>query len=142
MRRSVFFLLAGCLIAALTAGGRTTASPQAAATGSIKGRVRLTGKPPSNLIIRMGLDPKCSQLYKDKRPVQESVVASPDGGLANVFVNLQGKFPFTPVPTAPVVIDQGDCVYHPRVVGARVGQDLEVRNSDALRHNVHGYSDG
>ena len=39
-----------------------------------------------------------------------------------------------------MTIDQRACVYVPRVVGARVGQTLQVRNSDELLHNVHGVS--
>jgi plastocyanin len=67
-------------------------------------------------------------------------MASVDGSLANVFVRLQGTFPQTPVPTEPVVIDQRACIYIPRVVGARVGQTLQLQNSDNWLHNVHGLS--
>lgn len=88
----------------------------------------------------MGLDPKCNQLNSAKRPVQETVLVSADGGLANVFVNLKGSFPATPVPTEPVTIDQHGCIYFPRVAGIRAGQTLVIRNSDALRHNVHSVS--
>ena len=79
-------------------------------------------------------------LNAGKRPIQEIVAATADGSLANVFVSLQGSFPATPVPAEPVTIDQRACVYVPRVVGARVGQTLQVRNSDELLHNVHGVS--
>ena len=60
--------------------------------------------------------------------------------MANVFVSLQGTFPATPAPTAPVTIDQRGCVYLPRVVGVQVGQTFQVRNSDGLLHNVHSSS--
>jgi hypothetical protein len=42
-------------------------------------------------------------------------------------------------PRAPT-IDQQGCTYHPRVQGARVGQTLEVKNSDATLHNIHSMS--
>jgi len=142
-QRSLFVLTACLAAVSIGVGRHTTAAPQAAAsTGSIKGRIRLSGKAPGNSIIRMGLDPKCVQINQGKRLLQETVVTSADGGLANVFVRLQGSFPPTPVPTEPVTIDQRGCVYHPRVIGARVGQTLEVRNSDALHHNVHSLSAG
>jgi plastocyanin len=117
-----------------------TTSAQTAKQGTIKGHVRVNGTVPGNPVIRMGMDPMCAKLNAGKRPVQEIVAATADGSLANVFVSLQGSFPATPVPAEPVTIDQHACVYVPRVVGARVGQTLQVRNSDELLHNVHGVS--
>ena len=121
-------------------GGPQTASPAAAGGGSVAGRVRLAGKPPANALIRMGVDPMCSRANAGKRVMQETVVADKDGGLANVFVRVVGTFPRAPAPPQPVVIDQRGCVYVPRVVGVRVGQTLQVHNSDALLHNVHSVS--
>ena len=112
-------------------------SGQSGGRGVIKGHVKLLGKLPGNPIIRMGMDPKCAQMNTGKRTVQETVMAALDGSLANVFVSLEGSFPQTPVPAEPVVIDQRGCVYRPRVLGARVGQTLQVKNSDDLLHNVH-----
>jgi plastocyanin len=108
--------------------------------GTIRGHVAAKGKVPGNPIIRMGMDPMCAKLNAGKRTVQEIVAASADGSLANVFVSLQGSFPATPVPAEPVTIDQRGCVYVPRVVGAQVGQAVQVRNSDELLHNVHSTS--
>jgi plastocyanin len=109
-------------------------------TGVIKGHVHLTGKLPGNPYIRMGVDPMCSQANAGKKVVQEYVAAAIDGSLANVFVRLQGNVPQTPVPSQPVLLDQHACIYTPRVIGVRVGQTLQVKNSDSFQHNVHGYS--
>ena len=125
-------------------GRRDDAPPPPVETtkgGTIKGHVAVKGTVPGNPIIRMGMDPMCAKLNAGKRPVQEIVSADADGSLANVFVSLQGTFPASPVPSEPVAIDQRACIYDPRVVGARVGQTLQVRNSDALLHNVHSVSD-
>ena len=130
-------VLACCVMAAALAGAPAA---QTAGRGSIKGHIVLAGKLPGNSVIRMGMDPKCAQINKGKRVVQEIVAASLDGSMANVFVKLQGAFPQTPAPTGPVTIDQRGCVYGPRVVGVRVGQTLQVRNDDELIHNVHGLS--
>ena len=108
--------------------------------GSIKGHVHVTGKVPGNSVIRMGKDPKCSEMNKGKQVIQEAVKATIDGSLANVFVRLEGAFPATPVPKTPVTIDQRSCFYSPRVAGVRVGQTLEIRNDDNLLHNVHSVS--
>jgi plastocyanin len=88
----------------------------------------------------MGPDPICTQMHGAERVVQPVVLVGASGGLANVFVTLEGSFAAAPVATAPVTLDQRGCVYAPRVIGARVGQTLEVRNSDSLLHVVHGVS--
>jgi plastocyanin len=134
LRSIVFACVTVCVLAHTPAA--------AAAVGTIKGRVRLGGAPPGNPVIRMRVDPMCAKINRGKLVVEELVMASKDGGLANVFVKLQGAFPRTPVPTNTVTIDQRDCVYAPRMIGARVGQTLLVRNSDPLLHNVHSLSSG
>ena len=82
----------------------------------------------------------CAKVNTGKRVIQEAVMTSADGGLANVFVRLQGTFPQTPVPAQALTLDQTGCVYRPRVVGMRVGQTLQIKNSDAFLHNVHSQS--
>jgi plastocyanin len=109
-------------------------------TGTLRGHIVLTGKPPGNPFIRMGVDPKCSALNAGHRVIQESAMVTADGSVANVFVRLDGTFPKTAVPTEPVVIEQRACVYRPRVIGMRVGQSLQIRNDDDLLHNVHSSS--
>jgi hypothetical protein len=109
-------------------------------TGTIIGRVHFTGRPPGNPVIRMGMDPKCADLIRGRQVIQEQAMVSADGGVGNVFVRLEGSFPATPVPSAPVVVYQRSCIYGPRVVGMRVGQRLVVRNDDDLMHNVHSSS--
>jgi plastocyanin len=113
---------------------------QGRATGTIEGHVRLTGPAPANPIIRMGADPMCGRMNARKRQDQQIVVRAADGGLANVFVDLQGTFPATPVSSEQVKIDQRGCIYTPRVVGARVGQTLVITNSDSVLHNLHSIS--
>jgi plastocyanin len=134
LRRPVFFLL---LIALMVAAADGFAQGN---TGTIRGHVHLTGKLPGNPIIRMGMDPMCSKMNAGKRVIQDYVAATIDGSLANVFLRLTGNFPQTPVPTQPVVIDQQGCIYSPRVVGVRVGQTVQIKNSDPLLHNVDGLS--
>jgi carboxypeptidase family protein len=135
MRRQLLVVFAVCLLVSAVPGADERAAGN---TGTIKGLVRLSGKPPGNVVIHMGMDPMCAKMYAGKRPVDEVVVVtSAAGGLANVFVKLEGSFPSAPVPTQPVVVDQRGCFYVPRMLGARVGQVLRIKNSDNLLHNVH-----
>ena len=142
MTRGVFVSSVGSVIAAtmLIRAQPGLDRAQTTAAGTVQGHVRLSGPPPGNTIIRMGVDPRCSQMNGGKRVVQETVVTITDGSLANVFANLTGPFPPSLPPADPVTIDQRRCIYAPRVVGARVGQTLEFRNSDETLHNVHSLS--
>jgi plastocyanin len=102
--------------------------------------VRINGPAPENDAIRMNADPMCSKANGGRRVIDEVVTVAADGALANVFVELVGTFPDTPVPAEPVSIDQRGCLYRPRVIGLRAGQALQIRNSDDGLHNVHGTS--
>jgi plastocyanin len=130
-------LAAAVALAVAATAARPTVGVAAATGGTIKGRVRFTGPEPGNKVIRMGMDPMCAAANQGKRPVNEVYLVGDDNTLGNVFVKVEGTFPPTPVPSTPVEIDQRACVYTPRVVGARVGQTLRVRNSDNWLHNVH-----
>jgi plastocyanin len=131
--------IAGFLAAALATTPHNMTSAQSGG-GTLEGRVKLTGTPPPNAPIRMGADPNCLKINAGKRVVQQTVLKAADGGLGNVFVHVQGTFPQSSAPSTSVVVDQQGCVYHPRIQGARVGQTLEVRNSDATLHNIHSMS--
>jgi len=109
-------------------------------TGTIVGHVRYMGPTPVNPVIRMGADPRCNKLYVGKRPTSQAFIVGTDGAFANVLVNLDGTFPTAPAPTTPVVLGQKDCQYAPRVLWARVGQTLQVKNDDPTDHNVHSAS--
>jgi hypothetical protein len=138
-RRIVSVVTAAVTLAAI--GGLVRTHPAAqSSTGTIEGHVRLSGPAVPSAFIRMGADPYCAELYRGKRVIEDTTVLSRDGGLANVFLSLSGSFPPMPVPSEPVTIDQQACLYHPRVVGARVGQTLEIRNGDMTLHNIHSLS--
>jgi plastocyanin len=137
-KAAILLATGGALLVALTAGTHAVAAQ--AGGGTIVGHVHYMGPTPVNPIIRMGADPRCNKLYVGKRPTSPTFVVGAGGAFANVLVNLDGSFPATPPPTMPVVLDQKDCMYVPRVLGARIGQTLEVRNDDLTEHNIHSAS--
>lgn len=110
--------------------------PATAAT--LTGQVLVEGTIPPAEVIRMDGDPKCVALVKGEERHTEYIVSNDGKTLANVFVYVKDGLPqrLYPVPTEPVVLDQQQCRYVPRVVGVQVGQPLEIRNSDPLLHNV------
>lgn len=123
--------------AASTATGGQRVDP--ATAGEVKGTVVIEGTPPPNAVIKMATDPVCYRASTGEQ-TQETYMVGADGkSLANVFVYVKdglGNYVFD-VPTEPVVLDQQGCRYHPHVFGIRVGQPLEVLNSDATLHNIH-----
>jgi hypothetical protein len=108
--------------------------------GTVTGKVKLTGTAPRNPPVPMGADPNCLTINAGKRVLQDAVIRAADGSLANVFAMVKGSFPGAKGGGAAAVIDQRGCNYHPRIQGARVGQTLEVKNSDATLHNIHSLS--
>ena len=109
----------------------------AAKAGNVAGRVTFEGTPPANEKIPMGSDPVCAR--ENSGGVSFDTVVVDNGGLENVFVYVKdglGDYYFD-VPTEAVTLDQKGCRYTPHVLGLRVGQPLEIVNSDATMHNVH-----
>jgi plastocyanin len=106
--------------------------------GSISGVIRYTGKRPAAKKIDMSGDPACVEAHHGKA-VDESLVVSSNGSLANAFIyvkqGLEGKRFETP--STPVTIDQNGCWFHPRVFGIQVNQEFDVVNSDPVTHNIH-----
>lgn len=141
----VLILASGVLAAACGGGTEETAGPppptenpvDPATAGTITGRVTFAGTAPSLPPQRMDADPNCVQ--QGGTAPDESIVLGADGALRNVFVYVKdglGSLRF-PVPSTPVVLDQKGCRYVPHVLGAQVGQDVEIVNSDPTLHNIH-----
>lgn len=124
--------------AAPPASAPAAATENAAAGGTITGKIKFTGTAPRNPAIDMSEEAACKAKYTTT-PTEENVVAGPANALSNVFVYVSAGVPagqaFT-APTTPVVLDQSGCRYHPHVFGAMVGQNIEIKNSDPLLHNI------
>lgn len=136
------FLLAG----ALACGGTTPAAPPAAAgpavdpatAASVTVTVNFEGPTPKPMMMRLDGDKRCvAEVGADER-ADESILLGTGAALQNVFVYVTDTVSghVFPIPTEPVVLDQDQCRYTPRVLGVRVGQPLAIRNSDPLLHNV------
>jgi uncharacterized membrane protein/plastocyanin len=114
----------------------TTGGPKQATgdVGSIKGTIHLEGTPPARKLLNLGT---CTT--DAKGPVYSDDILVKDGKVQNAFVWIKKgleSYAAPPAPADPVVVDQKGCLYHPHVVGARVGQKVIFLNSDAVLHNV------
>ena len=121
---------------AATPGGQKVDTANA---GSVKGKVAFDGTAPKNEAIKMNADPVCLKEAKGTQTQETYIVGSDGKTLGNVFVYVKdglGNYVFD-TPTESAKIDQKECRYHPHVFGMRVGQPLEIVNSDPTLHNIH-----
>lgn len=147
MRSPALALSIGLLAFSLACGGKTAEPAPAAAmagavdaatAGIVTATVKFEGAVPEPDMILLTGDPRCVSENGAPKRAEEKIVVGDNQALQNVFVYVKdglGNFTF-PIPTEPVVLDQDKCRYSPRVVGVRVGQPLQIRNSDPLLHNV------
>jgi plastocyanin len=118
-----------------TAQGAAPAS--AAGGGSVTGAISFSGAAPANPTIDMSEEAACKGKYPTTPT--DPVVMVTGGKLANVIVYVKSGLPTGqnfPVPSAPAVIDQEGCLYHPRALAVMVGQKIQIKNSDAVLHNI------
>ncbi len=109
----------------------------AATAGNIAGSVVFEGDAPSMAVIDMTDEQVCADKHSSPPMVQE-VVVNGNGTLANVFVYVKEGLESLQFPTpAAAVLDQNGCVYVPHVLGVMVDQDITIRNSDGLLHNIN-----
>jgi plastocyanin len=118
------------------AGGGETAAPAAVENaGTISGVINFAGSPPAPAPIDMAAEPDCAAKHSTP-PMSMEVVAS-DGKLANVFIYIKEGLTGTHAASgASPEINQDGCEYIPHVVGVQTGQQVTIRNSDGLLHNI------
>lgn len=114
-----------------------------ATAGGIKGRVEWSDPGvPTRAPVNMGADAKCSAMHAT--PVlDETVIVNDNGTLRNVYVWVKTGLESFQVAsgTGTVTIDQQGCAYHPHVLALQMGQTLQVKNSDAVLHNIHSLAE-
>ena len=146
MQHRILWAFASLIVFAVACGGGSEeAAPSAPApapidpalAGSVQGAITLEGTPPPAENIRMNADPVC--VTEATNTETEYYVVGDGGALGNVFIyvkeGLEGQS-FPPA-TGTVSLNQDGCRYTPHVFGIRVGQTLEIVNSDPTLHNIH-----
>lgn len=105
---------------------------------TLTGTVTFAGVSPPPTMLSLAGDGACLKARPGGFDVKDVVVT--DGNVANAFVWIaEGleDYAFDP-PTGVVTVDQVGCMYAPRVIGARTGQEILFKNSDETNHNVSG----
>jgi plastocyanin len=127
--------LARWLAVALVATGGSLAALDTAHAAAIKGTVQYVGGPVEAKKLPVTVD----QFVCGKDKDAEDLALSPQRGVRNAVVSLasppaSARWEFS---TAPVFLDQKQCVFTPRVILVPAGGTVEFLNSDRLLHNIH-----
>ncbi len=138
-----FLLGFGVLVAGCGGGGdqqeQTTTqeqqvSPQPEATGSIAATVNFNGEPPQPETYDASGNPECGVDQIESR----SVVDNDNGTLKNAVVAVKSAPSSIDQSTEELTIKQNNCMYHPHVATAKIGQTVQVGDEDTGMHNVRG----
>ena len=117
---------------------QSRASPREA-QGGIRGLVKYSGNvpelPPYTIHKNSNVCGSGQTMHPCARPVGKS-----DFSDAVVWIEemTTGK-PWSSQP-AKQMLDQAGCIFDPHLIVARVDSQLEIKNSDPVRHTVHAYS--
>lgn len=113
-------------------------APSPEGEGSLQGTVKITGQitatPPHP--VAAGMQKVCGESVPDLS------LSVHDGLLEGAVISID-DLPAAPMPAnAHVDLDQQHCAYRPPVAAGRAGGTLNVKNSDALLHNVRAQGQG
>lgn len=116
-------------------------SPAAGAGSPLRGTVRLKTPAPPRARIEPRVD---AEVCNAKGPLlDERLIVSPEGGVANAVVYLLGESLPPPPATLPTArVAAKGCRFEPHVQALTAGAELELANDDPLLHNVHAYVSG
>lgn len=140
MRKTVAMVSVCTFVLTFFTGAVPLVSENAAYGADISGVVTLKDARPKRKPIRTDADPKCSELHADEPLLSDQIVVNDEGKVQWTFVYIKnspdGDYP---IPSEPAVLDQEGCTYTPHVQGMRAGQQLDIKNSDPLLHNVRSF---
>jgi hypothetical protein len=101
------------------------------------GTITVKGTRPKLKTIDMAADPVCGEINHNREP---EWLLTNDDKLLNAFVYVTGyqlKAHRFELPGSDVAMQRVNCQFFPRVVGLRVGQNLQIWNRDPTYHNTH-----
>lgn len=128
------------LVSASGASGDSAEAAAATGTGwgTLRGRFVFSGTPPQAKPLVVDKDTEVCSMGGMKL-LDRSVLVDPSSkGLANVVVFARKTSRVkTAAAEAPLVFDQKNCEFIAPVFAARVGQQVDVHNSDPVGHNTN-----
>jgi hypothetical protein len=110
------------------------------AWGTLAGRFTFEGTPPAP--GRLNVDKDTEVCGKGMGILDNSLLVSSDGGIANIVVYARAKRfhesakPLEGKSDAPVVFDQKNCMFLSHVMPFQLGTPMDIKNSDPIGHNT------
>ncbi len=125
------------LAAAAVALGSSSA--RAEDWGNLKGKFVYDGKAPAAVPLTIDKD---QAVCGNKGLVAEDLVVDSKGNMANIMLWIKGKDvavhpDYEKSASDTVVLDNKGCRFEPHVQMLRVGQTLQLKNSDPVAHNTN-----
>jgi hypothetical protein len=119
--------------------GGAAAASTGTGWGTLTGRFIFVGTPPGAKQLVVDKDMAVCTAEGRKLFDQSLQVDEASGGLANVvvFARKAGRVKEREFSAEPLVFDQKACEFLAPVFAARVGQAIDVRNSDPIGHNTN-----
>ena len=112
--------------------------PQGTGWATLKGRFIFAGAPGDAKPLIVDKDTEVCSKGGMKLYDRSLMVDASTKGLANVVLFLRNSSRVKePVPTDALVFDQKNCEFLTPVFAARVGQPIDVKNSDPIGHNTN-----
>ena len=107
--------------------------------GTLKGRFVFAGTPSDARALSVDKDTEVCSKDGGKLLDRSLLVDPSTNGLANVvvFVRKSSRVKESAPADAPLVFDQKQCEFITPVFAARVGQEIDVHNSDPVGHNTN-----
>ena len=131
--------LRATLVSASSGGGTAAAASTGTGWGTIKGRFVFAGDPGTAKPLLADKDTEvCSK--GGMKLLDRSLLVDPSSkGLANVvvFARKTTRVKEESPSATPVLFDQKQCEFLSPVLAARVGQPIDVKNSDPIGHNTN-----
>jgi hypothetical protein len=126
--------------AAAEGGAADAAASTGTGWGTLRGTFKYVGTPPASSALN--IDKDTAVCLKEGPIMDNSLVVSSDGGIANIVIYARAKRvhdsakPLAEGESSSVVFDQKECMFLTHVLAFQVGQKVEIKNSDPIGHNT------
>lgn len=121
-------------------GDDAAAAPTGTGWATIRGQFVYDGTPPARKPYDVNKEQNICT-HNGKPPLQETLIVDDSSkGIKNVAIYVRGAprvHESAGAKTDPLVFDQKECVFLTHVLGASVGQTIDIKNSDPTGHNTN-----